>query len=91
MLVFVIISDSMCTKCVLQTPSSGFCNLGVIRCHVDSLCDVSRRVRFFGVVQITRDLCFDEGGLILYYIRVNINRLREYCGALCGTHATSHK
>ncbi len=69
MLVFVIISDSMCTKCVLQTLSSGFCNLGVIRCHVDSLCDVSRRVRFFGVVQITSALCFDEGGLILYYIR----------------------
>ena len=35
-----------------------------IQHNVDTVCDVSRRVHFFGVVRVIEELRFDDGGMI---------------------------
>ena len=55
---------------VLETSSFGFSNLRYYLCvrhNVDTGCDVSRRVHVFGAMQITRELCFDEGGMMMSF------------------------
>ena len=55
---------------VLETSSFGFSNLRYYLCvrhNVDTGCDVSRCVHIFGAMQITRELCFDEGGMMMSF------------------------